>query len=284
MSTKILVCCHKDDIYEKKAPYFPLHVGKANSNKTLGIQGDNEGENISEKNGFYCELTGMYWAWKNLKDADIIGLCHYRRYFDFHNQTKQWVAHTACKTSRFESMDRSIPTNILEAVANGKVVVPTFTNCQLNMMADYCCSHVSDDFRTLQAVVCETQPNNVKKAFFKANYCTNRRPSYNMFIMNREDFNAYCSWLFEILEEVERRVDISHYSASQQRIFGYMSERLMNVWLIANNKEIITKPVIWYTDGDDSSLHTNFIKYNIRQLMNSISVKLAAPRYSNIMK
>ncbi|MCQ2142559.1 MAG: DUF4422 domain-containing protein [Bacteroidales bacterium] len=284
INTKVLVCCHKADIFEKSDPYFPIHVGKANSDKELGIQGDNDGENISEKNESYCELTGMYWAWKNLQTADIVGLCHYRRYFDFHKQTKQWMAHTACSTASFGAMDRSIPSDILLAVSKGKVVVPKFTNCQLNMMADYCCSHISDDFMTLQDVIIETQPENVKQAFFKANYCTHSRPSYNMFIMKRADFDDYCSWLFSILEEVEKRVDITHYSALQKRIFGYMSERLMNVWLIANNKEIITKPVIWYTDIDDSSLHTNLIKYKIRSFMNFLSVKLSAPRYSNIMR
>ena len=43
---------------------------------------DDEGENISDKNPMYCELTAQYWAWKNL-DADYYGFCHYRRYFNF---------------------------------------------------------------------------------------------------------------------------------------------------------------------------------------------------------
>ena len=63
--------------------YMPLQVGKALSDVDLGVQGDDEGDNISTKNPNYCELTGLYWAWKNLKDADYIGLAHYRRYFDF---------------------------------------------------------------------------------------------------------------------------------------------------------------------------------------------------------
>ena len=85
MNIKIIVCCHKKDIFKESDIYKPIHVGKAISNIELGIQGDDTDENISSKNASYCELTGMYWAWKNLKNTDYIGLCHYRRYFDFNH-------------------------------------------------------------------------------------------------------------------------------------------------------------------------------------------------------
>ena len=79
---KILVAYHKDDIFPLEDVYFPIHVGKSISSIDLGIQGDDDGENISNKNPFYCELTAIYWAWKNIK-ADYYGLCHYRRYISF---------------------------------------------------------------------------------------------------------------------------------------------------------------------------------------------------------
>ena len=80
---KVLVCCHKATYVPNDDVYLPIQVGKANSKIDLGFQGDDEGKNISEKNFSYCELTAVYWAWKNLKDIDYIGLCHYRRFFDF---------------------------------------------------------------------------------------------------------------------------------------------------------------------------------------------------------
>ena len=76
---KIIVATHKKYQMPKDEMYMPVQVG-AEGKKDLGYQKDNEGENISLKNPFYCELTGLYWAWKNL-NADYIGLCHYRRYF-----------------------------------------------------------------------------------------------------------------------------------------------------------------------------------------------------------
>ena len=86
MKVKILVACHKKDVMATQYPYEPIHVGKdLHLDIDLGIITDNTGDNISNKNASYCELTAMYWAWKNLKDVDVIGLCHYRRYFSFSN-------------------------------------------------------------------------------------------------------------------------------------------------------------------------------------------------------
>ena len=69
MKLTMLVCCHKEDIMATAEPYMPLQVGKDISKIDLNIQGDNTGDNISCKNQSYCELTGMYWAWKNLKTS-----------------------------------------------------------------------------------------------------------------------------------------------------------------------------------------------------------------------
>ena len=79
---KILVACHKaDHAIRQDDNYMPIQVGKAlHPELNLGFQCDNTGDNISSMNPYYCELTGMYWMWKNTS-ADIIGLVHYRRYF-----------------------------------------------------------------------------------------------------------------------------------------------------------------------------------------------------------
>ena len=64
---------YKDDIFT------PIHVGAKSSNIILDYTRDDSGDNISLKNKYYCELTGIYWMWKNV-DADFYGLMHYRRY------------------------------------------------------------------------------------------------------------------------------------------------------------------------------------------------------------
>ena len=127
-TAKIIVCCHKQDIMANQEPYFPVHVGKALSDAKLGIQPDDEGKNISAKNRSYCELTGLYWAWKNLKNVDVVGLCHYRRYFDFHNQCDTVMPETPYKTEDFGKLDLSIPNEVLESIHDGEayVVKPRF--------------------------------------------------------------------------------------------------------------------------------------------------------------
>lgn len=104
--TKIIVSYHQPEKVFRNEVFMPIQVGKEASKYDLGFPGDNTGENISEKNIFYCELTGVYWAWKNLKDADYIGLCHYRRCFTVRNVSFSWLAMRRLKNvyDRLESV------------------------------------------------------------------------------------------------------------------------------------------------------------------------------------
>ena len=79
MSIKVVVATHVPCEMPTDKLYLPVHVG-AELHPELPFVGDNTGDNISEKNNTFCELTGLYWAWKNLPD-DYVGLVHYRRYF-----------------------------------------------------------------------------------------------------------------------------------------------------------------------------------------------------------
>ena len=85
-SVKIIIATHKKFNEPKDTNlYLPVYVG-AEGKDDLGYQKDNEGDNISKLNPYFCELTGIYWAWKNL-DADYIGLVHYRRFFTTKKKT-----------------------------------------------------------------------------------------------------------------------------------------------------------------------------------------------------
>lgn len=271
LKTKILVCCHKPDIMAIEEPYLPIQVGKAVSNVDLGFLGDDSGDNISAKNGSYCELTGMYWAWKNLKNVDVIGLCHYRRYFDFHKQCKNILPYTSFPSQSFDATDLRIPEHILVGVNDGRVVVAKPKTCRYNLMMDYCFAHNSDDYRVLRQVIKETQNQGFQEAFFQVMYQRNSLIHYNMFIMKWADFDDYCNWLFPILSQVESRIDISHYTVVQRRVFGYMAERLFNVWLVARAKKVIKCPVIWFNDGPDKLSAFSPVTYWVRTRLNNIA-------------
>lgn len=202
---KILTCIHKDDIYLKDKDYLPIQVGKALASCDLHIQGDDSGDHISAKNPSYCELTALYWAWKNLKGIDYIGLCHYRRYFDFHRQGRKGFPCTLFPTGECEGKDIRIPADILTRLEEGCVIMPKPMTLQLSLFNDYCVTHVSDDLRTLERLVKSDGDPTFSQAFDDVMYYSHKLRPCNMFIMGWSEFDRYCQWLFGILEKVERK-------------------------------------------------------------------------------
>lgn len=282
-TAKIIVCCHKQDVMATQKPYLPVHVGKTLSLAELGVQSDAEGDNISDKNRSYCELTGMYWAWKNLKDVNVIGLCHYRRYFDFHGQCDSVMPETRFATEQFNQVDLSIPRHVVESLRDGMAYVAKPRFYRESLYVNYCLAHISDDIRVLENHIMTTQPEDIKKAWFEYMHRNCQLRHYNMFLMTWHDFDAYCSWLFPLLAEMERQIDISHYSPLQGRIFGYMAERLMNVWLLAKHFRLFEKPVIWFNDypGQVSRSH---LKYRINLLRSQLALAIIRGEYNNYKK
>lgn len=227
----ILVCCHKRDYVRKDALYTPLQVGKAVSSEDLGILSDDTGDNISCKNPNFCELTGMYWAWKNLKGIDVIGLCHYRRYFYFSKEHLfKDVFNIPESKDKSYSKDFSLILKILDAY---DVILPKQEVCPYNLYSDYAIHHIGEDMKEVESIVNELFPE-YNQAFQWVMYKNNRISHYNMFISGWKWFDDYCEWLFQILFELEKRVHIEYYSPYQARIFGFISERLLNVYVYKN--------------------------------------------------
>lgn len=276
---KILTCIHKDDIYLKDKDYLPIHVGKALSNIDLGIQGDNTGDNISAKNPNYCELTAMYWAWKNLKDVDYIGLCHYRRYFDFHKQCRKGFPFTVFPTNEYKNIDISIPDKIIKKLQKGYVIVPSPSIIKHALYYDYCTYHISEDIKNVESVIRSTCDSRFVEAFEHIMYRNNKFIQYNMFIMSWNEFDKYCTWLFNILNKVEENVNIENYSVYQKRIYGFLAERLFNVYLYAESIKSLKKPIIFFSDNNDEE-KISYLKYEYRCTLSKISLMFSmAPKY-----
>ncbi len=141
----------------------------------------------------------------------------------------------------------SLPESIVQEVRRGSVVTPKPNHLPYSLRIDYCVHHISEDMETIKAILYEKY-NAYAEAYVEAIENSNLLRPFNMFLMNWVDFNRYCDWLFGILEEAEKRIRIEYYNPVQRRIWGYMAERLFNVWLYAEQKKVIGKPVIWIDD------------------------------------
>ena len=201
--------------------YLPIHVGRAGK-QDIGYIGDDTGENISEKNPNYCELTGLYWAWKNL-DADYIGLCHYRRYFTRRN-------HRNCAKKKEAILTYKEFASILKEVP---IIVPDKRRYYIETVrSHYNHSHYAKDLDMTEMIINELYPeyNEIFRKVMNRTWAH----MFNMFVMRRDYFEAYCQWMFSILDKLEQRTDISSYNAVEARIYGYISEMLLDVWLEKN--------------------------------------------------
>lgn len=268
---KIIVCCHKEDsAIQWQEPFMPIHVGKAlHPDLDLKMQSDDTGENISDKNESYCELTGMYWAWKNLREIDVIGICHYRRYFGFNKPSySRYIL-------KQELTGLEIPEKIIQKILKGRIVVANEYKFPYSTKTEYCFSHLKEDYDCLENLINTEEDIGTRYAFFKQMNFHNSYPSCNMFIMRWEDFDKYCTWLFSILERLEKRIDLYHHTSFQRRVFGFMAERLMNVWFMANNKKLIHRPILMVIDHKGTDKKINEFNRRYKHFKKSIFYKLA---------
>lgn len=218
----IIVATHKKYQMPKDTMYLPLHVGsegkvdQAGNPLDLGYQKDNTGDNISLKNPGFCELTGLYWAWKNLS-ADYIGLVHYRRYFGKKksNDLDECILHEK---------------DILPYTKEVKIFVPTKRRYYIETLySHYAHTHYGSQLDETRKIIAEMCPEYLDSfdSVMKHTYGY----MFNMFILRKDYMDQYCSWLFPILFELEKKVDSTQLSTFQKRFFGRISEIIFNVWL-----------------------------------------------------
>lgn len=270
LNTKILVCCHKKDVMAVQDPYFPIQLGKSLTDVNLGIATDNTGDNISYKNQSFCELTGMYWAWKNLKNTDIIGLCHYRRYFDFHGICQRFKPYTSFPSAFFSKADLSVPDDVINEAYSGTIILPRKENYPVSVLSHFNNGHSSFDIYVIKDIIKKDFDDKFSQAFWKTLVTNNKMNICNMFIMNWENYEAYCTWLFYILEKAEKRIDITNYSPYQQRLFGFLAERLFNVWIFAERKKTKEYPMLFFSDEKNFMSSTSPWKYGLGCYINNI--------------
>lgn len=267
---KILICVHKEVPLPEHPYFYPIHGGCELSAFSLPYVADNTGEHISHKNKNYCELTVHYWFWKN-KKCDIIGLNHYRRYFDFFCKYPQYAPERSFEEIHtFLSRPYLFP-DIENLLSDYDIILPSKRHWPYTIATQYAIYHVVNDFRILRDVIREITPDYLQ-AFDRLAYNDNAYSQYNMFITSWNHFDAYSEWLFKILFEVEKRVKISSY-VDQARIFGYMSERLINVYVQKNKLKVKYLPVIMAVEESEIGERLSNFRYTLRCLRNDFLFK-----------
>ena len=238
MDIKIIIACHKPYQVAEDSDYIPLQVGAAGKKEIplneckgaktpLGYQDtgfilrDDEGDNISLKNPYYCELTGLYFAWKNIQ-ADAIGLVHYRRYFTMKSKSfrKKYGAFSAVL-----SHDEAVA-----LLKRADIVVPKKRHYYIESLYSHYMHTLDGSHLDLAKEIIGKRYPDYMQALVKV-YARSWGYMFNMAIMPRKELDEYCTWLFDILQELEGKIDVGNLDAFSARLFGRVSEILFNVWV-----------------------------------------------------
>ena len=239
---KLFVSCHKSGIYIPPNKLLaPIQVGtKLAQSRLPMMMHDDEGNNISEKNRSYCELTGQYWAWKNV-DADFFGFFHYRRYFNFSN-VEYPIHHEPFifgdvvfdrnddETLQKISFSEEVMREVIESydfISPTPIQTPDGLNAYEQYRLSY--GHHIEDLDMVLSIIEKKYP----EIWPSAQKYMSQSSLYvcNMFIMKRELFYKYSSFLFDVLKQHEALCDMSHYSPTGRRVSGYLGERLCGIYL-----------------------------------------------------
>ena len=245
MNIEVFTCYHKQYPVPESDVIVPIHVGKARSSAMLDMQGDNEGsDHISHKNPYYCELTALYWAWKN-SSADAIGLFHYRRFLNFKNNKSKVVSDLNNLGQKFNINKE----NIQKLLKHNDIILPQKAKRSLPLYDNYASRHISSDLDLVIEIIEKDYPAMipVSKKVLKQNlgYFS------NMLIAHKNIFHEYCEWLFDILFKVEAQIhsDVINRESYQQRVYGFLSERLLTIFIEykkqTSNIKIAEVPVIF---------------------------------------
>lgn len=234
VKVKIYTVTHKKfKKYARRNIYQSLLVG---ANKNKGDEDfikDNSFEgNISDKNSSFCELTGQYWIYKE-SNEDIVGLCHYRRYF---TKSKKFFPRSMLLNKR----------DIINYLSNYDIILPQKGKNQYNGLTAkefFCQKHDAIVWQECREIIKHKYPNYLEMFDWFENETEGY--SYNMLICNKELFDSYSEWLFSILFDLEDRVDLSKYDNYNSRMFGFVSERLINVWVKYHNLKVKEVPVVF---------------------------------------
>ena len=248
-SIKIFICCHKQFNIEKMDFLAPIHVGAENSLQLNYEFSDNIGDNISHLNKSYCELTALFWAWKNY-ESEYYGLFHYRRYLilskrmiNDYKGNKYRIPYKIYKKPNLETLKRINDCNeeIQNLVEQYDIIMPIGENMHVTVYEHYisAINHRRQDIDIIVNIISKEFPQYIEAM----NKYLNGKYHYfgNIFICNKEILDSYCKWLFTILAKYDEQKNITGYNEQEIRVDGYLAERLLGIyytWLKDTNPNL----------------------------------------------
>lgn len=205
------------DLPTKESIYVPIQGGaELYPNKRFGYLLDNVGDNISLKKENYNELTSQFWAWKN-NNSSIKGLCHYRRYLSKGGSIGKNILTSEDIKHWLSKYDVLLPYPLIhKGFTNREYII------QSNNVFESDLTELEKSIKKIHPDYFESYSEIMNRDY--ACYC-------NMLITKKNLFNEYSDWLFSILFETEKHIDLSGRNPSQIRLYGYLSELLLNVFL-----------------------------------------------------
>ena len=260
---RIYVATHKltnkygDDCYQL------IHVGAAQHpdvNIEEAIKDNSQFDSISSKNDIYCELTGLYHIWKNVHNAEITGLVHYRRFFVRKNKITKDPNSIILSKDEIQNLMKDYDVILGEPCAKKYAVGGFFTN-PLDVPEFAIYRNITPSIKELYPEYVEDYYNE----FFEPtmSFC-------NMMICKKELFDQYCEFLFNVLFDAEKRwVDAGIGVAPRE--MGYISEYLLNCW-VRHNKHlrICYKPIALFED-------TNKIGFKVHYMLDRVGLNWLNP-------
>lgn len=263
MNTIILTVTHKNfDDSLLPDGYKVIRVGK--NQKAFDSQNqefsDAHGEdNITSENPWYCELTAQYWAWKNLPQADILGLVHYRRYFMDYKKTAACFKDDILSKKTIEEVLNSGKYDIIVPILSAKL-----KNSSI-MYKDRPLEAQDKHWQIIYNIIKEFYPEYM--AAFKKVIYGKKQLWYNMFIAKRDVFCAYSEWLFGILKHYDNYIENTLHEQRIPRVDGFLAELLPLVWIKTNIKSGRVKHYDVKNTEDNKLVYEHSAKSMLRKVV-----------------
>ena len=234
---EIFVSYYKEYFVYENLIFKPYFVGNKLKPNVLGMRGDDSGENISEKNETYNEITLLYWAWKNTSQ-NYIGFAHYRRYLVYPENNNFFskigrklfknIIKNESKEKKINKILNDFSDKIEKDVEKYDIILPKPIYMPKTLREHYKEFHIVKHYDETGNIIREKFPE-IYKNFVQASG-KNTIFIANMFVLKREIFEKYCDFLFTILFELEKRIEVPTEN-QQKRVFGFISERLFTIYI-----------------------------------------------------